>query len=197
MVPYWFRIYLLILLSFTGMISIAFCEGLPQRLFGIALASASSGLGEISFLQLTHFYDSWSLGGFSSGTGAAGLVGSFVFMMLTSWMGITTKTSLIMFSLVPILFAVVYKWVLPSSEGSRDHSRDYTPVQGNLPDYDEPLTSSHNHSPTAHQSAVDVSEQPDFSAAADEESAIDKPVHGSIDVARTLQRLRPLVVPFM
>ena len=45
-------------------------------MLGISLASFSSGLGELTFLQLSSAYPSGqSLGGFASGTGGAGIVG--------------------------------------------------------------------------------------------------------------------------
>lgn len=58
------------------MLIIAFSTSTGPKIFGIVLASTSSGLGELTFLQLTHFFGEWSLPAFSSGTGGAGLVGS-------------------------------------------------------------------------------------------------------------------------
>ena len=46
------------------------------KLFGVALASLSSGGGESSFLALTSYYSRLSLAGWSGGTGGAGLVGA-------------------------------------------------------------------------------------------------------------------------
>lgn len=113
LVPYKYRISIVIALSFSGMLIIANSEHRFFRLVGIICASASSGLGEVSFLQLTHYYSSWAMAGFSSGTGAAGLAGSFVFLVMTTWIGISTSTSLLVFSLVPYTFAVVYGLMLP------------------------------------------------------------------------------------
>jgi battenin len=121
LVPYKYRIGLLIGLSFGGMMIIANSDSRFFRLLGIALASASSGLGEVSFLQLTHYYTSWAMAGFSSGTGAAGLVGSFMFLVMTSWIGIATSTSLIVFSLLPFSFAVVYGVILPVGSDSAQY----------------------------------------------------------------------------
>lgn len=116
MFPYSLRIAALIALSFCGMLIIASFDSIALRLFGIVLASLSSGAGEISFLALTHYYDEWALTGFSSGTGAAGLVGSFVFMVMTTWMRLSVTTSLVIFSLAPWLFAVTYAYLLPVSD---------------------------------------------------------------------------------
>jgi battenin len=128
-VPYYVRIILLIIISFVGMSIIAFFNFTTLRLIGVMLASASSGLGEISFLQLTHFYDPLSISGWSSGTGAAGLVGSFAFLVLTSWLKVSTRVSLALFSLVPFSFAAVYWGFLPPPDSLLFTSPDdYIPV---------------------------------------------------------------------
>ncbi|KAG6889395.1 hypothetical protein C0992_005479 [Termitomyces sp. T32_za158] len=71
------------LLSSIGMIVVAAFDSLNMRLLGIGLASFSSGLGELTFLQLSTTYAPPSVAGrsvgyFASGTGAAGLVGAFL-----------------------------------------------------------------------------------------------------------------------
>lgn len=48
-------------LSFVGMQMVAWCESLGMRLCGVVLASVSSGLGELSFLGLTHFYGDFAV----------------------------------------------------------------------------------------------------------------------------------------
>lgn len=63
------------------MLIVAAFETLSARLIGIAFASFASGLGEMTFLQLSTTYHPKSIAGhcvgyFASGTGAAGLVGA-------------------------------------------------------------------------------------------------------------------------
>jgi len=78
-------------LSFVGIVTVASSSSLLTRLFGIALASFSSGLGEMNYLQLSTVYGSlnvpFDLGGiavgwFASGTGGAGLVGAGLWWIL-------------------------------------------------------------------------------------------------------------------
>lgn len=111
-IPYNVRISLLVLFSFTGMVIIALGSRIELTIAGIVLASLSSGLGEITFLQLTHHYGSISLNGFSSGTGGAGLVGSFMFLVLTVWCDVSVKTTLLLFAVLPFMFPVGYFLVL-------------------------------------------------------------------------------------
>lgn len=110
------RISTIVGLSFFGMIIISLSgeKAVGMKVMGIAMASLSSGIGEVSFLQLTHYYpEKDSIGGFSMGTGAAGILGSFLFLLLTSIMGVSTKASLIMFAVIPFMFPVAFYVLLP------------------------------------------------------------------------------------
>ncbi|KAK9449686.1 CLN3 protein-domain-containing protein [Limtongia smithiae] len=107
--PYALRIFLLVGLSLGGMNCVAFLNSVPARLVGVVLASLSSGLGELTFLQLTHFFDpKLSMAAFSSGTGGAGLVGSFFYLVCTTWLRMSVRGTIFVSSLLPLLFLVVY-----------------------------------------------------------------------------------------
>ena len=73
---------------------VAQSDSLAPRILGISLASISSGAGELSFLQLMHWQDDWALPGFAIGTGMAGLAGAYYYLVLTTWVGLTVRTSL-------------------------------------------------------------------------------------------------------
>lgn len=84
------------------------------KILGISLASLSSGLGEVSFLQLTHYFNEInSIGGFSSGTGGAGLFGSFFFMVMTNLLNIPVWIVLLLCSILPLGFLITYFKLLP------------------------------------------------------------------------------------
>jgi battenin len=89
---------------------VAQSSGLAPRLLGIAAASVSSGAGELSFLQLTHWHDRWALRGFAVGTGMAGLVGAYLYLSLTTWVGFSVKACLIIASVRSLLFGVNYSF---------------------------------------------------------------------------------------
>lgn len=85
------RIVFCSLLSFVGICTVASSSSLAPRLGGIALASFSSGLGEMTYLQLSTVYGTLpvphdlggiAVGWFASGTGAAGLVGAGLWWIL-------------------------------------------------------------------------------------------------------------------
>lgn len=116
LIPYKLRIWLLVCLSCCGMLIISLINSINLKIMGVCLASLSSGLGEVTFLQLTHYYDElYSIGGFSTGTGVAGIGGSFIFMLLTNILDLPTYLALLTFSIIPVGFIFLY-YSLPSPD---------------------------------------------------------------------------------
>ncbi|POV99349.1 hypothetical protein PSHT_13579 [Puccinia striiformis] len=104
-------------LSFAGMMVIVIFSSVPLRLFGISLASLSSGLGEMTFLQLTTRYPSQSgVSWFASGTGAAGVVGAGLWWLLR-------HLDLADMSLIHLLLSVAFSKSSPRPERRRSRER--------------------------------------------------------------------------
>ncbi|KAI6112369.1 batten's disease protein Cln3 [Pisolithus thermaeus] len=120
------------LLSFTGMLAVALHESLLSRLLGICLASFSSGLGSITYVQLSTTYSPAAIGGhsigrvqriplatlcsmtfsyWSSGTGAAGLFGAFLWWKLR---GLGVETGIGISSVLPFVLPFTYFVLLPA-----------------------------------------------------------------------------------
>ncbi|CUM50869.1 Protein BTN1 [Debaryomyces fabryi] len=120
LISYRTRIWMLVGLSSFGMlvISLTSDDSINAKIMGICMASFSSGLGEVTFLQLTHFYQrEYSIAGFSSGTGGAGLLGSFVFMLLTNMLGMKVWVVLFLFAVLPLGFLMAFYVMLPKAGG--------------------------------------------------------------------------------
>ncbi|KAI6015043.1 batten's disease protein Cln3 [Pisolithus orientalis] len=103
------------LLSFIGMLAVALHESLLSRLLGICLASFSSGLGSVTFVQLSTTYSPTAIGGhsigyWSSGTGAAGLFGAFLWWELR---GLGVETGIGISSVLPFVLPLTYFFLLP------------------------------------------------------------------------------------
>ncbi|TKY90309.1 hypothetical protein EX895_000307 [Sporisorium graminicola] len=143
-------------LSFVGMLLVSFFPKLGMRLLGISLASFSSGLGELTFLQLSTRYapkaQEKRLGGvpvaavagagletnfagdavgwFASGTGAAGLVGAAAWWVVRP---LGVQTGMAILSVLPGFMVLAYVVVLPSVEqllggGGGKSAAEYAPV---------------------------------------------------------------------
>jgi battenin len=70
---------------------------------GVACASISAGFGEITMLQLTSFYPKYTVTAWSSGTGAAGLLGSLSYTALTSLLKVKPRTAILILLFIPVL----------------------------------------------------------------------------------------------
>lgn len=73
---------------------------------GVACASISSGFGEITVLQMSSFYPKYTVSAWSSGTGAAGLLGSLSYALMTGPLGIKPKTAILILLFIPVLQAI-------------------------------------------------------------------------------------------
>lgn len=183
-IPYQTRIWSLVGLSSIGMlvISLSSIDSIRSKIFGITLASLSSGLGELTFLQLTHYFNElYSIGGFSTGTGMAGLGGSFVFLLLTNIIGLSTPTTLLIFSIIPLGFIALFYFVLPiPNSGSILSSA--TPVASQY----EPLPTSMSSLPPLSAESVNGSDELTFT-----KSLIKN------HITKTLKEIRLLLRPYM
>jgi battenin len=157
LVPYPIRILIMTSLSVCGMFIIALTSNsVTIKLFGIGLASLSSGAGELSFLGLTHYYGPFSLAAWGSGTGAAGLAGSGLYIFLTSTLGLRVKTSLLTCAFLPFIMLISFFLILPLGPLRRAATnKDYTHIPS-----EEPPTII-----TSRFSSEDISSLPTGSAA--------------------------------
>ncbi|GAA6001776.1 amino acid transporter YHC3 [Rhodotorula paludigena] len=133
------------LLSFVGILVVALSGSILPRLCGIALASFSSGLGEMTYLQRATLFSSVArgpngedLGGvavgwFSSGTGAAGVGGAGLWWVVR---GLGVRGGLGLCSFLPLCMALTYFLLLPrlsefasqSPFSTRTSSATYSPL---------------------------------------------------------------------
>ncbi|KAM3087432.1 battenin CLN3 protein [Clarireedia jacksonii] len=155
-IPYWVRIIIFCALSSGGMLLIAVTpaeKSVSTKLFGVILASLSSGGGELSFLGLTHYYGHFSLAAWGSGTGGAGLAGAGLYVLLTTVIGLSVKTSLLASAFLPCIMLLSFFVILPRGPLRRASRRkDYHSIPTNEP-INEPLTNA------------DISDLPPTSAA--------------------------------
>jgi battenin len=99
------------------------------KLFGVLMASLSSGGGELSFLGLTHYYGHFSLAAWGSGTGGAGLFGAGLYVLLTNTLGLSVKTSLMSCAFLPFIMLISFFIILPQGPLQRSHStKSYTEI---------------------------------------------------------------------
>ncbi|KAG5990195.1 battenin CLN3 protein [Claviceps pusilla] len=127
-VPYRLRVLVFIALSAAGMLLVALTppsKSVAVKMVGVVLASLSSGGGELSFLGLSHYYGHVSLVGWGSGTGAAGLVGAGLYVVLTDWWRFSVRDSLLFSACLPAVMFVSFFFVLPLGPLRAARRKDY------------------------------------------------------------------------
>lgn len=151
-VPHGTRVLVFALGSTVGMLVVALTpsdsDGSPAaKMLGIALASFASGGGELSFLGLTHYYGRLSLAAWGSGTGAAGIVGAGLYVLLTELWGLGVRDSLLASAALPAVMLLSFFAVLPRGplrdeeerrrRGRTANHKGYDPVPDRIDDDDD------------------------------------------------------------
>ncbi|CAI4230137.1 unnamed protein product [Auanema sp. JU1783] len=113
-IPFGFRHILVCALQASSYLIVAFSANVAMSLAGVAMGSLASGIGEITYLGLSSFFPSSAIAAWASGTGGAGLIGSFAFAFLTepSMGNLSPKVALLIQSFIPAVFLVIYYVVL-------------------------------------------------------------------------------------
>jgi battenin len=107
---YLHRVIAVILLNYISFLIVALTPPHWKWLifFGVMLVSVSSCLGEITFLSMSTLYPrTLSLGSWSSGTGGAGIVGSFSYAAITT-AGVSPSSTILIMLIIPTLMSFSY-----------------------------------------------------------------------------------------
>ncbi|KAI0225510.1 battenin CLN3 protein [Massospora cicadina] len=107
-ISYTSRIVMVVLSAIVSLLVVAFGSSLAVQLMGIVVASAGSGLGEITFLALASFYPHDVISPWSSGTGGAGVAGSLAYLALSTWFSLKPSHSLLICALAPLIMFFSY-----------------------------------------------------------------------------------------
>lgn len=161
-------------------------SSIAAKVAGIVLANISSGAGEVNFLSLTHFYGTFSLAAWGSGTGGAGLIGAGAYAIATNELGISVHATLLTSALLPLIMLVSFFGLLPRGPLQAARAKDlvYHPLQAE--DDEE------------HENAG-LLEQPDHVSSSkafrhQNQSWVRRGLH---DLKAKLTRARTLFVPYM
>ena len=94
-VPYKFRFYANAILMLLGLLAIAYAPSLMMALAAIVVVGSSSSFGESFSLGYLRLYPAEMVGGWSSGTGMAGVGGAALYMVF-SFFDLDNKTSFLL-----------------------------------------------------------------------------------------------------
>ncbi|XP_017490141.1 PREDICTED: battenin-like, partial [Rhagoletis zephyria] len=94
--PFWvnFKILLAVLLSASGFLLVGFATAEWMALLGVVITSASSGIGEPTFLSYSSHFHKNVVSTWSSGTGGAGVIGSLSYASLRA-LGVSPRDTML------------------------------------------------------------------------------------------------------
>nr|XP_023013828.1 battenin [Leptinotarsa decemlineata] len=104
------RIAACVILACSGFLCVAFSKTLFLSILGVVLTSFCSGLGEVTYLQYSSFYDKDVVSTWSSGTGGAGVIGALSYLILQT---INMRTALLIMLIVPVFMGISFWIILP------------------------------------------------------------------------------------
>jgi len=118
-------------LSALSFLLVSFSQSNLTTYIGVICASLSSGLGEVSFLSYTHFFQENVISAWSSGTGGAGVIGAGSYAALTSF-GVSPRATVLIMMVVPLGMAITF-WIVLKPEGinSANTTTDTVPLLDN------------------------------------------------------------------
>lgn len=105
------RIFISCTLSAISFIIVASATTKWIIFLGVAFTSFSSGLGDPTFLALSTKYDKNVVSTWSSGTGAAGVIGSISYSIMRK-IGLSSHETLLLMIFVPLIELMVYALML-------------------------------------------------------------------------------------
>ncbi|XP_054892047.1 battenin [Poeciliopsis prolifica] len=124
-VPYGFRVLFCVAMAAASFLLVSFSSAVWLSIVGVIFASISSGLGELSFLSLSVFFNRNVLEGWGSGTGAAGVTGSLLYAGLIQ-AHLSPRTTLLIMLIVPIAMLLSYFFLLVPEPSLPQWSRSET-----------------------------------------------------------------------
>ncbi|CAG9855028.1 unnamed protein product [Phyllotreta striolata] len=110
------RVALCAILTAAGFLCVAYSESLIISLLGVVITSLCSGLGEVTYMQYSSFYDKNVVSTWSSGTGGAGVIGALSYTVLQQ-LGLRTTLQILL--VVPVIMGLSF-WVLLPSPSEED-----------------------------------------------------------------------------
>lgn len=116
------RVGICIVLASAGFLVVAFSTGQWMSILGVIVTSFSSGLGEVTYLQYSSFYDKDVVSTWSSGTGGAGVFGALSYAALNK---LGLRNALLIMLIVPVTMGISFWGILKSPEERNELSTQH------------------------------------------------------------------------
>jgi len=115
------------LLTGLSFILVSFSTDHLTTFMGVVAASMSSGLGEVTFLSYSHFFEANVISTWSSGTGGAGVIGAGSYATLT-YLGLSPQHTVLLMLVVPLGLLATFYGVLSPDRKTQPSRDDQEPL---------------------------------------------------------------------
>lgn len=105
------RVFLVVILCCLSFLLVGLASSVTVAIIGVVCASASSGLGEVTFLAYSAYFHKNVISAWSSGTGGAGLFGAVSYAGLTA-MGLSPQKTVLTMLIAPGLMVLSFYFLL-------------------------------------------------------------------------------------
>ena len=105
-ISYHLRVVVCVISNIISLVMLGTITELSLVLTGVVFVSIQAGLGEITFLSLSSFYGPSALVAWSSGTGAAGILGSVYYLVFSSFL--PTRTVIYFVLVIPCIMSAAF-----------------------------------------------------------------------------------------
>ncbi|VDI28893.1 battenin [Mytilus galloprovincialis] len=110
-ISYRVRVAIVVLFNLSSFLLVGFSVGIWMSILGVVCASICGGLGEVTYMSLSAFFDRNVISTYSSGTGGAGVFGALSYAGLTS-AGLSPRNTLFVMTIIPVTMAISYFGIL-------------------------------------------------------------------------------------
>ncbi|CAJ0963267.1 unnamed protein product, partial [Mesorhabditis belari] len=111
-IPYFIRILAICITQLFSLIVASAASSITVTLFAVSVGSISFGIGEMTFLALSSKYHKDTISLYSSGCGAAGIIGSSIYALATTNLNISPDSVLLSMTIIPVVLLVDYFFIL-------------------------------------------------------------------------------------
>lgn len=119
---YGFRVSLTSLSLCACCLGVALFSSTQIRLVCIGVSSCAGSLGEVTYLSLSSLYRPSTIGAWSSGTGFAGVSGSFIYHFLRSYLSLSSRQAILVAAPFSLGMLVSFYWMLTVSRGDQSYA---------------------------------------------------------------------------
>jgi battenin len=133
-IPYGARVVFITITASASFVITALFANVWIKLIGVVVASISCGFGEITYMALSSYFHKNTVSSYSSGTGAAGIGGSLIYLAARDWIHLSSEITLWICCPLPILMIISYFFIMERYDKRKERAEREKLIRGEVED---------------------------------------------------------------